>query len=124
MKNKIREAVQSVLYTNGGAAIASGDAVVVGFNVFYAAVAIAGGATGNLETTGAFAGTKHAAEAIALGDRLDYDVSAKEWRASGFYGSGGVAAGDLQGAGRCTKAALAADVTVEVELLTALAVHA
>lgn len=100
-------------WTNGtGAAVSSGDVVVVGQQIGVALVDIADGETGSLAMSGVFTCPKVAAAAIGQGEEIIWDASA-----AAFDDSAAVpATGDVS---RCCVAAKAAGngaTTVDVKL--------
>ncbi|KJS36674.1 MAG: hypothetical protein VR70_13805 [Rhodospirillaceae bacterium BRH_c57] len=112
MKNFVQKG-EAVAYTNGtGAAIASGDAVVIGGQIGVAAVDIADGATGTVSMEGVYSLPKTAGAAIALGDAAIWDVSAGAFVPS----SATPATGDVSKAVVAWVAAASADTTVMVKI--------
>jgi predicted RecA/RadA family phage recombinase len=69
-----------IAWTNGGAAVASGDVVVIGSNgnavIGIALVDIAGGASGSVAIDGVFSVPKVDAAVIAAGEFVTWDSSA------------------------------------------------
>jgi len=111
MKNMIFSEGEVIEYTNAGAAIASGDVVVISGQIGIASVDIGTGETGSVRMEGVFECAK-AANAINQGEKLLWDVSA-----SVFDNSAAVpAAGDISGCAVAWKAALAGDATVWVKI--------
>lgn len=77
MANNHQQLGRVVNYTNStGAAIASGQVVVVGQTLGVALVAIAVGATGSVAIDGVFKVPKVSGAVIAQGESLTWDVSA------------------------------------------------
>jgi predicted RecA/RadA family phage recombinase len=70
---------KTINYTNGGAAIASGDVVVVGAQIGVALAAIANGAVGELSMEGVHSLPKLDAAVIAQGEEVVYDVSSSSF---------------------------------------------
>jgi len=77
-KGYVNEGI-NMTYTNGGAAIKSGDVVVIGGQLAVALVDIATGATGACALGGVFDLPKVDAAVIAQGEALIYDVSAAKF---------------------------------------------
>ncbi len=86
-------------YTNAGAAIASGDVVIVAGLLGVALVDIATGATGSVQIDGVFSLPCAAATVIAQGDDLDWDVSAGQLDKIGTPAAGDVSNGAIAYAG-------------------------
>lgn len=99
-------------WTNGtGAAVSSGDIVVMGDTVGIALVDIADGDTGSVQIEGVFTVAKVAGTAINQGDSVDYDAS------EGAVSKGiTTAAGDVTTFGVAAAAAASADTTMQVKL--------
>lgn len=115
MKNLIKEC-DRITWTNGtGAAVKSGDPVLVGALLCVACLDIANGATGALATCGVFRLPKVAGSsghAIAQGESVIFDVSAGKID----LGAATQATGDLSDFGAAATAALTTDTTVDVIL--------
>jgi len=101
-------------YTNTGAAISAGDAVVVGNMVCVALVDIAATTgVGELGTTEVWELAKVSAAVILQGEHVSWDVSAAAVDDTAFTG----AAGDLLNFGVAWEAAGAAVLLIDVLLL-------
>jgi len=73
--NYIKGEVNPRTWTNGGAAVSSGDPVVIGAMLCIALGDIAGGAIGEVATTGVFEVAKVDAAVIAQGEFVTWDSS-------------------------------------------------
>lgn len=106
MKNFVQPG-ETTPYTNAGAAISSGDAVVIGKLVGFAVVDIATDAEGEVSLEGVYSYAKEAPLAISKGDALFYDVANDRFTKT--------AAGNIF-AGHAFKAADSADTSVQIKL--------
>jgi len=77
--NYIKGEVNPRTWTNGGSAVSSGDPVVIGAMLCIALGDIAGGATGEVATTGVFELAKADAAVIAQGEFVTWDSSASNF---------------------------------------------
>lgn len=77
--NNYQQPGKVISWTNGtGAAVASGDVVVIGNMLGIATVDIADGDSGNVAVEGVFSGVPKVSAAVFVqGEKLIYDVSAK-----------------------------------------------
>jgi predicted RecA/RadA family phage recombinase len=112
MATNYRQPGDSLDWTNGtGSDVASGQLVAVGNTVGVALTDIADGASGVVGVEGVWEVAKATGTAWALGESVDYDVSA------GNFGKGITpATGDVTKAGICAKAAGSAEATAWVKL--------
>ena len=78
-RNYIKGEVSPRTWTNGGAAVSSGDVVVIGAMLCVALNDIAGGAAGEVATTGVFELAKADAGVIAQGEFVTWDSSASNF---------------------------------------------
>lgn len=99
-------------FTNDtGSAITTGEVVVMGAMIGIALVDIAIGAVGAVALSGVFSLPKASAADLALGEYLQYDISASE-----FVAVGGAATGDVINCGVAFTAAGNGSDLVEVKL--------
>lgn len=111
MKNFVMKG-DVIAYTNsGGTTIASGSVILIGVLLGVAVADIAPGESGAVRISGVVALPKNPATAVAAGDALDYDVSAKR-----LDKVGSPAAGDLVGCCVAVTPAGSSADTVEVLL--------
>lgn len=78
MQNYIQQG-STILWTNGGSAVSSGDVVIVGDLVGIAATDIAGSASGTVYIEGVFEVACNSADVITQGMKLVWDASASEF---------------------------------------------
>lgn len=114
MKNHVQKGDIVHFKNETGAAILSGDPVVVGNQIGVAAVDIADGETGEVMMEEVFDLPKTAGSAITQGSTPVFDVSAGEFVPEGTS----TATGDVTGAVTCWEAAASAATTVSVKLNT------
>lgn len=113
MKNQVNQG-NTLLYTNSGTAISSGDVVVVGATLWVAAVDIANGESGILKTNIVIDAPKVDAAEINVGETLLWDLDAGKFDDNAAT----AAAGDISGAAAVameTKGATSDD-TIRVKL--------
>jgi len=120
MNNRLGDA-PSVLYTNAGSAISSGDVVIMGDTIGVALVDIAASTgVGQVAIEGEFALTALTGAVIAVGERVMWDATG-----SAFDDSAATAAtGDIVGGAIATGASGNGDVVVNVRLTPGGAVTA
>lgn len=114
-KNYIQEG-KTIVWTNGtGSTVTSGSVVVVGNIIGIALVDIANAASGVLAVEGVWEVPKvdgSSGQAIGLGEKVLYDVSAGKFA----LGSATPATGDVSGCCVAAEAALTTATTVKVKL--------
>jgi predicted RecA/RadA family phage recombinase len=112
MTRLFKQPGEKLTYINAGAAIAAGAVVVMGDSVGVAEVDIAATTgEGIVAVEGVFLLPKTAGTAWAIGDKLDYDLSAEE-----FHKGLTTAAGDIAGCAVAHKAAASGDTSGWVKL--------
>ena len=111
MNNRLGDG-PSVLYTNAGSAISSGDVVAMGDTLGIAAVDIANGASGIVHVEGEFTVAAVTTSVIAVGERVMWDSSASEFDDSAAT----PATGDITGGAIATSASGNGVSTVTIKL--------
>ncbi len=104
---------KTLLYTNSGSAISSGDVVVAGTTLAVALVDIANGASGTVAIEGVFTLPKVSAAVIAQGEEVIWDASETAFEDNAHT----PATGDVSNAAIATVAAGSGTTTVKVKLL-------
>lgn len=112
MAENMHQAGKVLDWTNGtGSDVASGDVVAIGDTIGIALTNIANGADGAVAVEGVYEVAKTTGTAWALGDALDYDVSASKFQ-KGLT----PATGDITHGAICAEAAASGAITGKVKL--------